>query len=439
MRPRLPLQLHRSAILLLLVFAGCAYAAGSGGRLNLQKNEQIFSNVQELRQLNFDSEVPMVLMDRDQANLLLEREVAHRYRGAGIRRAAEVGEMTGLYAAGTDLRASTMRMLSGRASGFYDPQDREMILVKRTSEHSLWSMIAAFFTSRNSIDETQVAYELTHALQDQHFDVHRAIDRITDNSDRALALKSVVEGDAALVGYCYRFGRVDADTVRSALGHIQDMPGMFGGQLSDTPAALRDSLIFQYTEGTRFVAETYRRGGWSAVNALYLNPPLSTREIVEPSLYFGRTSRPLGISVRGWSPALDGWRKVAENTYGELLLRVILTRNAGGPAGAALARGWRGDRMVVLERNGAVTVIWIVAMSDYGSAAGFAHTYEGILERLANGGAPAAHYVERRGTAVLAILGPGAAQAAVLAPALWRASVIGAAIPTPVESSPPAS
>jgi hypothetical protein len=425
MRSRHSLRLHRSAALLVLALAGCAYLAGNGGPLNLQKSERIYTNIQELRQLNFDRAVPMVLMDPDEANFLLQREAAYRYGEAGARRAAEVGEMTGLYAPGIDLRASTMRVLSRRATGFYDPQDREMILIRRKSGR--WSGIAALFTGGDSTDETQIAYELAHALQDQHFGVHRAIDQITDNSDRALALRSVAEGDAALVGYCYSFGRVDADSVRSLLGHIEDIPELFGGQSPDTPAALRDSLIFQYTNGTRFVAETYLRGGWSAVNALYRDPPLSTREILEPALYFGHFSRPLAISVRGWTPALKGWRKVAENTYGELLLQAILTRNAGGPAAAKLARGWRGDRMVALEKNGAVTVIWIVSMSDYTRAAGFARTYEGILERLANGRAPAAHYVERRGTAVLAIIGPGAAQAAVLAPALWHASAIGVA------------
>lgn len=427
---RHPPRLHRSAALVLLALSGCAYIAGSGGPLNLQKGDRIYSNVQELRQLNFDNAVPIMLMDPDQAHLLLEREVRHRYEHAELGRAAEVGAMTGLYATGTDLRASMMRVLSRRTTGFYDPQDREMIVIKRKSGR--WSRIAALFTGGDSTDDTQVAYELTHALQDQNFGVHQALARITDNSDRALALRSVVEGDAALVGYCYSSGRIDADSVRSLLGHIDDIPGLFGGQSPDTPAALHDSLIFQYTDGTRFAAETYQRGGWNAVNALYRDPPLSTREILEPALYFGHLSRPLGISVRGWAPALKGWSKVAENTYGELLLRVILTRNAGGTASAGPARGWRGDRMVVLEKNGAVTVIWIVAMNDDRNAADFARTYDGILGRLTGGGPPTAHYVERRGTAVLTIIGPGAAQATTLAPALWHASVIGvAAAPAP--------
>ena len=85
--------------------------------------------------------------------------------------------------------------------------------------------------------------------------------------------------------------------------------------------------------------------------------------------------------------------------------------------------------MAVLQKDAALTVIWIVALSDDTSAAAFASAYEGILGRIATGGTPVAHHVERRGAAVLAIIGPGAAQSAELAPAVWRASVIGAVAP----------
>ncbi|HVA40459.1 MAG TPA: hypothetical protein VNF49_07325 [Candidatus Binataceae bacterium] len=429
MRSQHPLRLRRSAALVLLTFAGCAYAVVSGGKVNLQRTEQIYSDVQELRELNFKTEVPLAPMDRDQANLVLERELARHQDTARLRRAAEVGELTGLYASATDLKAQTLRALSSRIVGFYDPQDREMILIKGNSRPSLWSEITGFFSSSHSTDEILIAHELTHALQDQYFGIDNALGRIIDNDDRALALKSVAEGDATLVGYGYISGYLDAGIIGKLLTHIEDMPKLFEVQATDMPAALRDSLIFQYTDGTRFVAEVYQHGGWNAVNALYRKPPLSTRQVLEPALYLGHSSPPLAITVGGWAPALKGWDKVAENTYGELLLRVILTRSPGSPLDAGLARGWRGDRMVVLQKDGAVTVIWIVALSDYTSAAGFARTYEGILERSASGGAPPPHHVERRGTAVLAIIGPGAVRSAELAPAVWRASAIDAAAP----------
>ena len=428
MRSRRPLRLRRSAALALVAFAGCSYAVVSGGQVNLRLAEQIYSDVQELRQLNFETEVPLVLMDQGQANLVMEREVTRHHDAIELQRAAEVGELTGLYAPGTDLEAGMMRVLSSQVVGFYDPRDREMILVKSKSKPGLWSKITGIFTHKDSTDEMLVAHELTHALQDQYFGVHAALNRITDNDDRRLALKSVVEGDATLVGYGYISGLIDAGTIATLLTHLEDMPKLFDVQSPGTPAALRDALIFQYTDGTRFVGEVYRRGGWSAVNALYGNPPLSTREILDPALYFSHTL-PLTITLGGWTPALKGWRKVAENTYGELLLRVILTRNPDGQAKARLAHGWRGDRMAVLQKGRATSVIWIVALSDDTSAAAFAQAYEGILERIAAGGAPAAHHVERRGSAVLAIIGPGAAQSTELAPAVWRASRIGAFAP----------
>jgi hypothetical protein len=422
------MRLHRGAALVLLALAGCSYAVVSGGQVDLRRAQRIYSNVQELRQLNFKTDVPLVLMDRDQANLVIEREVARHHDTVDFQRAAEVGVLTGLYAPGIDLKAQMMRVLSSQVVAFYDPQDREMILLKSKSKPGLWSRITGFLTHKDSTGEMLVAHELTHALQDQYFGVHAAIDRIADKDDRRLALRSVVEGDATLVGYGCISGFINAETIATLLTHLEDMPTLFDVQSPGTPAALRDALIFQYTDGTRFVGEVYRRGGWSAVNALYDNPPLSTREVLDPGLYFGHTL-PLQITLGGWKPTLRGWHKVAENTYGELLLRVILTRSGDGQAKAGLARAWRGDRMVLLQKDGAITVIWIVALSDDTSAAAFAQAYKGILERIPAGPVPRAHHVERRGSAVLAIIGPGATQSAALAPAVWRASRIGATEP----------
>ena len=425
---RRQLRLHRSAALILLALAGCSYAVVSDGRINLRQSARIYSDVQELRQLNFEANVPLVLMDQAQANLVMERDIAREHDAVELQRAAQVGVLTGLYAPGIDLKAQTMRALRSQVVAFYDPVDRKMILVKGKSTSGWWSEIAGFFAHKDASGEMLVAHELTHALQDQYFGVHAAVARITDNDDRRLALRSVVEGDATLVGYGFISGFIDNETVATMLTHLQDMPRLFDVESPGTPEALRDALIFQYTDGTRFVGEIYLRGGWSAVNALYRNPPLSTREILDPALYFSHAA-PLTITLGGWTAALSGWHKVAENTYGELLLHVILTRSASGEAQASLARAWRGDRMAVLQSGRAITVIWIVLLSEDTKAAAFAQAYQGILERVAAGGATPAHHVERRGSAVLAIIGPGAAQWAELAPAVWRASRIGVSSP----------
>jgi hypothetical protein len=397
----------------------------SGRRVNLQRAEQIYSDVQELRQLNFKTEVPLVVMDRQQARLVIEREVTRDHDPAAVRRAAEIGVLTGLYAPGIDLNAETMRALSSRMVAYYDPQDREMILVGDRPAPGLWSTIKRFFghSHKDSTSNILVAHELTHALQDQHFGALSEVDRISDDDDRRLALNSVVEGDATMVGYGYKTGLIDSETVTAMLTRLDDMPRLFSVQAPGVSAALRDALTFQYTDGTRFVAEVYQRGGWSAVNELYRSPPSSTRQIMNSALYFSHSAPPT-ITLGGWQRTLRGWHEVAENTYGEFLLRVILTRGASGKGSAGLARAWRGDRMAVLQRGGATAVIWIVVFDDDADAAAFARTYGRILERIVAGGVPAAHHVERRGSIVLAIIGPDAAQTPELAPAVWRASKI---------------
>ncbi|HEY2524128.1 MAG TPA: hypothetical protein VGI29_03650, partial [Candidatus Binataceae bacterium] len=421
------LLLRFGAALALLVLAGCTNALVSGGRVNIQHAEAIYTDVQELRELHFKTDVPLVLMDRGRADFVMQREFESHHDAAELQRAAAVGELTGLYASPANLENQTMRVLSSQVVAFYDPQDREMVLVKGKSETGFWSKIAGVFRRRDSTSEMLIAHELTHALQDQYFGAHTAIDRITDNDDRRLALKSVVEGDATLVGYGCTTGIIDAHTINDLLAHLGDMPRVFDLQSPEAPAALRDPLIFQYTDGTRFVGQIFLHGGWNAVNALYTHPPLSTREILNPALYLARVA-PLRITVGGWARVLKGWRKVGQNTYGELLLRVILARGSSGAA--ALANGWRGDRMAVLQNEiGATTVVWVVAFADDTSAAAFSRAYEGILERNAIGGVPPIHHVERRGTAVLAIVGPGAIWSADLAPAVWRASTIMVAAP----------
>src|SRR5262249_14407115 len=153
-----------------------------------------------------------------------------------------------------------------------------------------------------------IAHELTHALQDQYFDIHAALDRIQHDDDRLLALKAVAEGDATLTAYGYVKNGLGAGNINALLAHLDDMPRLVDAESPDTPEALRESLIFQSAAGAHFVSEAYRRGGWSAVNALYATPPISTRQVIDPTAYFDQPSPPVTITLRGFRSALREWR-----------------------------------------------------------------------------------------------------------------------------------
>ncbi|HVA68538.1 MAG TPA: hypothetical protein VNF45_04445 [Candidatus Binataceae bacterium] len=417
-----------AAAILALALSGCAEAIVSHGQVNRDQADKIKIGLQQLRGLEFKYPVPLVVMSQQDAGQVLEAEMNQRQSDAQLAIEARVGEMIGLYPEGIDLKAATMSMLQSEIIGFYDAPNQRMIVVQDRTRLGLLSAIGGLLRHRDVRGEMLLAHELTHALQDQHFEIHAALERIKDNDDRDLALKSVAEGDATLAGFSYIKGGTNEASVQDLLGRLDALPHAFAEQSPNVPAGLLDPMEFQYDEGTRFVVEAWRRGGWAGVNALYGKPPLSTQQVADPSLYFDRFTPPARINIAGYEAAMAGWRPAFENTYGALTMRIILREHPDGAAQVALARAWAGDRMVVLERGDQLALLWIVVMADGESAAEFTRAYGVVLDRIARSSAGGkdtqAHRVAVRGTAVLIAIGGAAAKFDELAPAVWRASTI---------------
>src|ERR1700733_2628577 len=274
------------ALLLMLVLCGCAYTVVHDGAVNQTKAQEVETGIQSFRQLNFISQVPLVLKTRDQALEMMRKEIARDHSEEEIRIGGLTGAMTGVYPVGMDLKSETLKLLRSQIAGFYDPHEKEMVLVEGAVNESLWSSAAGVITHRDLVGEMLLAHELTHALQDQHFHIEQMIDQVKNNDDRDLALKAVAEGDATLAGYGYVVGNLDDESISSIVARMDDLPRAFAAQSADIPMGLSAPMIFQYADGVRFVAEAYRRGGWLAVDAIYADPPRATLEILQPDLYY---------------------------------------------------------------------------------------------------------------------------------------------------------
>jgi hypothetical protein len=280
-----------------------------------------------------------------------------------------------------------------------------------------------------------LAHEFTHALQDQNFNFGARDEALKSNGDRALALHSVAEGDATIAGYACMLGRMDSVILATLIGNLTSFSQTFTGAAAGVPRGVAEPLIFQYTDGVKFVAEAYQRGGWKGVDKLYSDPPQSTQQIIDPSLYFERPALPATVTVAGYQSRMAGWHKSDEDTLGELGLRIILenTRGTKSPD-LALAGKWAGDRIVMLRKGETVTVIWLLAFRDADSAARFAAVYRKVLDGMH--GHPAAHRVELKGNAVLVVIGEAVAHYDRLGPAIWKASTITAPAPAITPGGP---
>ena len=412
-----------SAVTALVFLWGCAYSIISGDRINSRQAEKIETGIQGLRRLRFKQAVPLVVKSPDQAEAMMEADLMRDYTDNQLEADAAAGALTGLYPSHLDLKAESLKLLKTEVAGFYDPHGKEMVLVEGGADAGIWNSAAQFMIQRDVTGEVVLAHELTHALQDQNFDLESSLDKVKDDDDRALALKSVAEGDATIGGFAYALGRMD-DSVGDAVAEsLKKLPQALAAAAPDTPEGLSAPLLFQYSDGVRFVAEAYRRGGWAGVDALYRNPPQSSHQILHPALYFDRPAPQPRIQLGGYDRIMRGWKKADDDTYGELLISVILERNLGKQSKeVALASRWTADRMVILQDGRAVSVIWMLAFSDAQTAGRFAAVYQALLDRLLGDSTP--HRIDTRANAVLVVIGPGANYFGALAPAIWSASAI---------------
>ena len=113
-----------------------------------------------------------------------------------------------------------------------------------------------------------VVHELTHAWQDQHFDLF-ALDRAVSSSDAWVALSALVEGDAAYVEESY-LKSVNAEWPVEDEGQ----PLSNYQYLNELPEG------FPYAAGPSYIKHLRQTGGVSLLNGMFRKPPTTVREIL---------------------------------------------------------------------------------------------------------------------------------------------------------------
>jgi hypothetical protein len=265
--------------------------------------------------------------------------------------AAEVAyRKFGLAPANFEYRPFIIRLLLEQIAGYYDPVAREFYLAD-------WLEL-----------ETQkpvMAHELTHALQDQHFNLRRFQKWPHGDSDAQLAAHALIEGDATLAMMVYM-----AKNPLVALAFTRSLnTGVSTVQFNQAPRALRESLIFPYLQGSEWATGIYKKEGFAGLSKAFTKLPLSTEQILHAEKYFAY-EQPLKITLRDLSgmlntgdkatasslpnakrpPPTASWHRIDSDVNGEWGYYLVLDQFLNSPAESRrAAAGWAGDRYDVYE------------------------------------------------------------------------------------------
>ena len=215
-----------------------------------------------------------------------------------------------------------------QVAGYYDPEIQKMYVVGST-----WG----------GYERLTYAHEFVHALQDQNYDLEESLgysdEGCEEDSERCAALSALIEGDATLVEEQWWRAYSTEQDLQELTAAIAE----YTGEVFDAaPAYLQQDFLFPYDEGLAFVQSLFRRGGWAAVDAAYLDPPTTTEHILHPELY--GDDEPIPVSLPDLAPVLgQGWRELDAGVLGECFTRLVLDEEIPQWEAEGAAAGWGGD------------------------------------------------------------------------------------------------
>jgi hypothetical protein len=332
--------------------------------------DEVLGQMSEITGLKLLTPLKKSLRSRDEIRAYVikqmneEKNTTERYAD---QRSAEA---FGLLPKNFDLDTFMVNVLTEQIEGLYDPATHEFYIAD-------WSPLD---------DQRMVmAHELTHALEDQHFQIEKWSRAARPNDDAELARDAVLEGSAmaAMVDFLM------LGTGRS-LKDLPDFdPSMLIGDLGSTPTLkdappfIKDALIFPYISGLNFSAAVMRNAGWDALAGVFEKPPVSTQQILHPGLYKSGKI-PTVVALPPVEKLLGkDWVKLDENLMGEFGWKEVFKQFLDADRAKTLASAWEGDRYSIFEQKQTKKLILVtrLRMDSEEHAARFVGQYSEALEK----------------------------------------------------------
>jgi len=307
---------------------------------------EVESQVETVRGLRFERPVNVEPVTPQEIDRRLGRYFDVYYPRRAFARRTLAWRTIGAIPPGIGILEALRRYQQGQVLGFYNSVNGELVY---TGDEQL-----------TRIEQFILAHELTHAIDDQHFDLGRLDDLSNECDDeRVFAGLGAVEGSAT-----YFATQV---ILRFPIQEIGDIPG---GATRGVPPMIEQLQIYPYQSGLDFVDHLVDGGGAAAVNTALREDPTTTEKILHPDTYPREGST--ALDVPDFAPTFGaGWRDLDVMIVGELWLRVLLDLRIPTSDASAAAAGWDGGIYRAWTDGDDVAVILATTWDDPVEAAGF--------------------------------------------------------------------
>lgn len=311
-----------------------------------------------IRGLSPAAPVPCVVRSRQEIERFLKATIAEKFPKDTLEMEQLVYRAIGLVPDDYDYVNGIVTAYVQQIGGYYDP-DQKLFVMLDTMPESMQLPLAI--------------HELTHALQDQRFNLTKFLDPTKMNNDELMARAALVEGDATAVMQDFMSSRRHKErggyeaTTKEASAPV--------------PAALERVLLFPYIQGLTFTRRIIREGGFSAINEAFVRPPVTSREILHPEQYMTRAFAPKPLDVKDITESEGASSPLFTDTVGEFAIASLLGDALSSQTrGEECAQGWSRDRIGVFKDGDKRAITWMSEWDTEGEAREFSECYREMLK-----------------------------------------------------------
>ena len=351
--------------------------------------DEILKFVSDHTGLPIKSPVKRELTSREQLEKYINQRMAEDEDAARLKRSGIVLKKFGLLPADFNIETYIVQLYREQVAGYYDPKTKTIYLLDWVDPE---------------LQKAVLAHELTHALQDQNFDLMKWADwgnsrrgatkslteAVADDEDRA-GRQSLMEGQAmvmlmeytlAPMGRTLEDSPMIVDAMKAGMLDAPDSP-----VFSAAPLYLREALTFPYRYGLDFVRVMMeKRGKDFAFKTTFKNPPHDTREVMMPDVYLAGEHVPVFEATDFGKYFGDEYERYDLGSIGQFDTMVMLKTYASEQVSQRLAPQWRGGYYYAVQKKGThgdnIAVIYPSRWADQNSAQEFAKIYsDGLAKR----------------------------------------------------------
>ncbi len=365
-------------------------------KISPQEAEKLFRSVDEILRfasndtlLPIKHEVKRQLVSRDEVESYVSKHTSEDEDAKRLRRSELVLKKFGLLPRDFDLGKFLPLLLKEQVAGYYDPKTRTVNLLDWLGAEQ---------------QKPVLAHELTHALQDQSFNLEKYMKPVDadlskkkeitaqdiENDEVSTTRQAVVEGQAmaVLVDYMLEPMGLSLKDSPQVVQGLKD--GMLVGtadsvQFRNAPIYMKEALTFPYRYGIDFIAEVLiKEGKEKAFADLFRNPPRTTRQIMEPETYLsGERLEPM--PVPDLRQVFKNYERFDVGAVGEFDVAVLIDQYAGAAISHTLYPHWRGGYYFAVRPKGdpaaPLALLYTSRWSTPEKAANFAAIYAAGLSK----------------------------------------------------------